>query len=157
MPRFLVRIQPTRPEMLTASTPEEDQIVEAHFAYLQDLADRDVVLLAGQTLNTDPSSFGIVVLTVPSEASALEIVNGGSRSERRRLPRGTPPLPRGTGLGETSRLGEHRPFSNPTGRGPRRIRSHDWHRSSGGRRAAEPLGRPLRGRTTGRRTRLRLR
>jgi uncharacterized protein YciI len=76
MPQFLIRIQPARPEMLTASTPEEDQIVEAHFAYLRDLVDRDVVLLAGRTLNTDQASFGIVLLTVPSEASALEIVSG---------------------------------------------------------------------------------
>lgn len=70
MPQFLIRIQPTRPEMLRASTPEEDQVVEAHLAYLQTLTEQGVVLLAGRTLNEDPTSFGIVILDVASEAEA---------------------------------------------------------------------------------------
>ena len=62
--------------MLTDSSLAEDQIVEEHFSYLKGLADRGVVLLAGRTLNTDSTSFGIVLLTAPSEAAALEIVDG---------------------------------------------------------------------------------
>ena len=62
--------------MLTDSSLAEDRIVEEHFAYLKGLADRGVVLLAGRTLNTDSTSFGIVLLTAPSEAAALEIVDG---------------------------------------------------------------------------------
>ena len=62
MPRFLVRVQPSLPEMLIDSAPKEDQILGEHFAYLKALADRDV-LLVGRTLNADSTSFGIVLLT----------------------------------------------------------------------------------------------
>ncbi|MGB2984201.1 MAG: YciI family protein [Candidatus Bipolaricaulia bacterium] len=74
MPQFLYRIQPTRPEMLSASTADEDLIVEKHFAYLKDLRDRGVVLLAGRTLNEDPSSFGIVILEAALEAEARNVM-----------------------------------------------------------------------------------
>jgi uncharacterized protein len=56
------------------STPEEDQIISQHFAYLKDLTDAGVVYLAGRTLNIDPSSFGIVILTASSEQEACQIM-----------------------------------------------------------------------------------
>lgn len=59
--KFLYRIQPTRPAMLLESTAEEQAVVGKHFAYLKDLTRRGVVVLAGRTLNSDPSSFGIVI------------------------------------------------------------------------------------------------
>ena len=75
MPQCLVRIQPSRPDMLTDSTPREDRIVEARFAYLKALPDRGGVLLAGRTLNSEATSFGIVLLTAPSDAAAPKMVN----------------------------------------------------------------------------------
>jgi len=60
--------------MLISSTPEEDRILGAHFEHLERLTDRGVVLLAGRTLNTDPSGFGIVVLTASSEAEARRLM-----------------------------------------------------------------------------------
>ena len=48
--------------------------VSRHFEYLQDLTRRDIVLLAGRTLNTDPSSFGIVILRAASEAEARALM-----------------------------------------------------------------------------------
>jgi len=73
--QFIYRIQPTRPEMLSEnSTPEEDRIVGEHFAYLKDLAQQGVVILAGRTLNTDPSSFGIIIFLADSEAIAQAIM-----------------------------------------------------------------------------------
>ena len=74
MPRFLCRIWPTRLEMLCGATPDESRIVEEHFAYLEGLADRGVVLLAGRTLNDDPTSFGVVVFDAETQAEAEEIV-----------------------------------------------------------------------------------
>jgi uncharacterized protein len=72
---YLYRIQPIRPEMLTlGSTPIEDAIIEDHFAYLSDLSSRGIVLLAGRTLNTDPSSFGIVILKAESDDIARRIM-----------------------------------------------------------------------------------
>jgi uncharacterized protein YciI len=75
MIQFLYTIRPTRPGLLEASTAEEDRIVDDHFRYLQGLVEAGVVLLAGRTLNTDPSSFGIVILLAPSEAEAHQIMN----------------------------------------------------------------------------------
>ena len=73
--QFLYKIQPTRAAMLTeGGTPEENAIVGEHFAYLQALVAKGVVKLVGRTLNTDPSSFGIVIFEAESEKAAQEIV-----------------------------------------------------------------------------------
>ena len=73
--QFLYRIQPTRPEMLPEGpTDREREIVARHFAYLQDLTERGVVLLAGRTLNTDSTSFGIVVFRAESDEAARAIM-----------------------------------------------------------------------------------
>ncbi len=72
---FLYKIQPVRPEMLSVGlTPEEEQIISEHFSYLEGLTEAGVVLLAGRTLNTDYSSFGIVILTAGSEEEARRIM-----------------------------------------------------------------------------------
>ena len=69
--QYLYRIQPTRPAMLTEGpTAEETAIVGAHFAYLQDLTARGVIILAGRTLNTDESGFGVVIFNADSDEQA---------------------------------------------------------------------------------------
>lgn len=69
--QFLYRIRPTRAAMLSdGPTAEEQTLVGEHFAYLQGLTERGVVILAGRTLNTDESSFGIVVFNAASEEAA---------------------------------------------------------------------------------------
>ena len=74
--QYLYRIQPARPAMLPEGpTPEEAEIVAQHFAYLQDLTERGILILAGRTLNTDESSFGIVILYAESKDAAREIVD----------------------------------------------------------------------------------
>lgn len=73
---YLYKIQPTRLEMLTQGpTPEEAAIVAQHFAYLKDLADQGVVVIAGRTLNTDESAFGITIFRADSEESARAVMN----------------------------------------------------------------------------------
>ena len=75
MTQYLYRIQPTRPAMLTdGPTPAEAEIVSQHFNYLRELADQGVVLLAWRTLNTDESSFGIVIFLAASEDDANAIM-----------------------------------------------------------------------------------
>lgn len=60
--------------MLTEGpTPEEERLVGEHFAYLKNLTEKGVVLLAGRTLNTDPSSFGIVIFKAGDEKEARKI------------------------------------------------------------------------------------
>jgi uncharacterized protein YciI len=69
--QYLYRIQPTRPAMLTEGpTPDEQRIAGEHFRYLQGLTERGVVVLAGRTLNTDESSFGIVIFNADSDEAA---------------------------------------------------------------------------------------
>ncbi|WP_218673914.1 YciI family protein, partial [Candidatus Entotheonella palauensis] len=43
-------------------------------AYLKQLTEQGVVILAGRTLNTDASSFGIVILQADSEATAHQVM-----------------------------------------------------------------------------------
>lgn len=73
MPQYLYRIRPARPGFFDGPTPSEELAVGEHFAYLQELTRRQVVLLAGRTLNDGPTAFGIVVLEAASEAEARQI------------------------------------------------------------------------------------
>jgi uncharacterized protein YciI len=61
--------------MLThGPTPEEAEIVAQHFAYLKQLTEQGVVVLAGRTLNTDEKSFGIVIMQADSEEAARNVM-----------------------------------------------------------------------------------
>jgi uncharacterized protein YciI len=74
--QYLYKIQPTRPAMLLEGpTTEEEAIVSEHFAYLKDLMDQGILLVAGRTLNTDESSFGIVIFKATSQADAHAVMN----------------------------------------------------------------------------------
>jgi uncharacterized protein YciI len=55
-------------------TPDEEARVSEHFQYLKALLDGGQLILAGRTLNTDPSSFGIVILRAVSEDAARQIM-----------------------------------------------------------------------------------
>jgi uncharacterized protein YciI len=55
-------------------TPEEERIVGDHYSYLKKLTDEGVVILAGRTLNTDETSFGIIIFRAESEEAARCIV-----------------------------------------------------------------------------------
>lgn len=63
--------------MLSAGpTAVEAEVVAAHFAHLQALAARGIVLLAGRTLTTDERTFGIVVFEADDEVAARERMGG---------------------------------------------------------------------------------
>jgi uncharacterized protein YciI len=71
---WLYRIQPSRLGMLSEGpSPEEERTVGEHFEYLRGLADKGIVLLAGRTLNTDRSSFGIVIFKALDVAEARTV------------------------------------------------------------------------------------
>ena len=72
--QYLYRLQPIREGFLLESTSEEDRIVSEHFRHLQQLTQEGVVLLAGRTLNTDPTSFGIVILEAESDDAARALM-----------------------------------------------------------------------------------
>lgn len=76
MPQYLYLLKPTRLGMLTESTPEENDAVSRHFAYLKDLTEKGVMILVGRTLNTDESTFGIAVFEAEDESAARTIMDG---------------------------------------------------------------------------------
>jgi uncharacterized protein YciI len=71
--QFAYVIKPSRLEMLSAGpTPEEERIVAEHFAYLKDLTENGIAILAGRTVTADARTFGIVVFNAISEEEARE-------------------------------------------------------------------------------------
>ena len=73
--QFIYKIMPTRPDMLSeGSTQEENEIISQHFNYLKDLTEAGIIVLAGRTLNTDASSFGIVIFYANSESEATDLM-----------------------------------------------------------------------------------
>jgi uncharacterized protein YciI len=75
MAQFLYRIQPVRAAMLSQGpTSDEEAVIAEHFEYLMRLAEEGTLILAGRTLNTDRSSFGIVLLDSEGEDRARELM-----------------------------------------------------------------------------------
>jgi len=73
--QFLYRIQPVRPGLLTTGpTSDEKEIIAQHFSYLRTLEEKGVVILAGRTLNTDSTSFGIAIFNSESAEAAQRIL-----------------------------------------------------------------------------------
>jgi uncharacterized protein YciI len=62
--------------MLTEGpTERESEITSQHFAYLKELVEKGVVILAGRTLNANENTFGITILNAETEEIAREIMN----------------------------------------------------------------------------------
>lgn len=77
MQEFLYKLQLVRGDMLhTGPTPEEQSVVAEHFAYLQDLAVKGVIILVGRTLTTDENTMGMAIFRAESEDVARQIMNG---------------------------------------------------------------------------------
>jgi uncharacterized protein YciI len=75
--QYLYKIEPTRSGMLSEGpTPTEQSVISEHFEYLKDLTGAGVVLLAGRTLNTDRTSFGIVIFRAASDDEARRLMEG---------------------------------------------------------------------------------
>jgi uncharacterized protein YciI len=73
--QYLYKVQPARPEMLgDGATPEEEAIVDEHYEYIKDLLAQGVLILAGRTLNSDPTGFGIVIFKAGSLPEAIHIM-----------------------------------------------------------------------------------
>lgn len=77
MPRFIYRLEVTRPDMLTEGpTPEEERILQGHFSYLTAQSEDGIVLMAGRTVTSGPETYGIVVFEAADHAAAEEVVAG---------------------------------------------------------------------------------
>lgn len=74
MPTYMYRIQPVRPEMLSeGATDEESRITSEHFAYLKNLMEAGILILAGRTLNSDYSAFGIAIFSARDDDHMRQI------------------------------------------------------------------------------------
>jgi len=77
MPTYIYRIQPVRPAMLAEGANEEETRVTAeHFAYLQQLMADGLLILAGRTLNSDYSAFGIAIFEARDDEHMRQITAG---------------------------------------------------------------------------------
>jgi len=77
MQEFLYKLQLVRGDMLrTGPTPQEQAVVGEHFAYLQDLAIKGVMILVGRTLTTDENTMGLAIFRAESEDAARQIMDG---------------------------------------------------------------------------------
>ena len=75
MKQWLYLLKPTRLGMLTdGPTPEEAETVSRHFAYVQDLTEKGIMILVGRTQNKDESTFGIAIFEAEDESAARKIM-----------------------------------------------------------------------------------
>ena len=77
MQEFLYILRLVRGDMLSIGpTAEEQAVVAEHFAYLQNLNAKGVIILVGRTLTTDEHTMGLAVFRAESEEAARKIMNG---------------------------------------------------------------------------------
>lgn len=75
MEQFAYTLKAVRAGMLSEGPDEdEEQILGAHFQYLEELTGRGVLVLAGRTLTTGPETFGLVVVRAGDEPAARRIM-----------------------------------------------------------------------------------
>ncbi|MED1863713.1 YciI family protein [Fictibacillus nanhaiensis] len=68
---FLYQIKPVRADLMENQTHGEQEKLQSHFLYLQDLLDKGKLVLAGPCLD---ASFGVVILQNTNEEEAQEIM-----------------------------------------------------------------------------------
>lgn len=67
MPDYIYLIHPFRDGFFEQPTPEEQAIMQAHYAYLEHAAAEGIVLLAGPCLD---ETFGLIVFRATNDAAA---------------------------------------------------------------------------------------
>lgn len=68
---FLYQIKPVRADLMENQTQEEQEKLQSHFLYLQDMLEKGKLVLAGPCLD---ASFGVVILQNTNEEEAQEIM-----------------------------------------------------------------------------------
>ncbi len=72
-PDYICFLEPARPGMPDAPTPEEGEAVAAHFAYYEQLLAQGTLILAGRTL--EPPFMGLLLFRADSNEAAHAIVD----------------------------------------------------------------------------------
>ena len=74
MPTYIYRIQPVRPAMLAEGLTEaEARVTAAHFDYLKRLLADGLLVLAGRTLTSDYSAFGVAIFNARDDDHMRQI------------------------------------------------------------------------------------
>jgi uncharacterized protein YciI len=74
---YMYTLKLTRPAITTEGPTEaEAAIVARHWAYLQDLTSRGILIFAGRTLVSNEGSFASVVFRADSEEKAQSVMEG---------------------------------------------------------------------------------
>ena len=72
---FVGVFKATNPEFFVKGPrPEDVPVLKEHVEYWQNLTERGISIVGGHTLNRDESAFGLVVVSIDSEAAAREII-----------------------------------------------------------------------------------
>jgi uncharacterized protein len=72
---FVYFLRAKRLEMLTKGpTEEEARVLAAHAKYLEGLAAKGTVMLAGRTANNDETTVGIVIIQAADQAVAQKVM-----------------------------------------------------------------------------------
>ena len=75
MNQYLYFLKPTRLGMVAEGpTPKEAETVSRHYAYLEDLTEKGIMILVGRTQNSDESTFGIAIFEAEDESAARMIM-----------------------------------------------------------------------------------
>jgi len=75
MNQYLYFLKPARLGMVTEGpTPEEAEVVSRHFAHLEALTEKGVMILVGRTQNKDESTFGIAIFEAEDDSAARAIM-----------------------------------------------------------------------------------
>ena len=69
---FIYVLEACRPDFISSTTPEEEEILEIHFEYLKKNLDEGILILAGPCLDGE---FGIVIFRAESEKEAEAFMN----------------------------------------------------------------------------------
>ena len=69
---FIYVFKACRPDLISNTTPEEEEILETHFEYLKKNLDEGILILAGPCLDRE---FGIVIFRAESEKEAETFMN----------------------------------------------------------------------------------
>jgi uncharacterized protein YciI len=72
---FIYMLRPKRTEMLTnGPTAEEARVIKEHSRYLERLAEKGVVRLAGRSMNNDETTFELAIIRAADMAAAREVM-----------------------------------------------------------------------------------
>ncbi|MGM7701631.1 YciI family protein [Pseudalkalibacillus sp. Hm43] len=73
MEEYLYKLTPKRQDFINQITPEEEEILQQHYKYLEKLLESEELILAGPCLD---GTLGLVILRTSSHERAMKLMEG---------------------------------------------------------------------------------